>query len=64
LFGIELDLFRFAAAKTETIAAELEFERVAEWRGAETSKLYAGRDAHFQQAAANVVAAGHLHYAA
>ena len=55
---VQFHMRRFRFAEAESVAAEFEFERVTERGGTEAADFDAGRDAHFEQAAADFVGAG------
>ena len=54
---VNFNVLRFALAQAQPVAAEFEFERVAERRGAEAADFDARRDAHLQQSPADFVGA-------
>jgi hypothetical protein len=63
-FMANFDLRRFALSQAQTIAAQLELKRVAEWRCTEAADLDAGRYAHLEDAAADFIGAADANDAA
>lgn len=58
---LDFYVLRFFAAEAEAVAAEFEFEGVAERGRAESTDFDTRRDSHLHQPAADVVASGDSH---